>query len=802
VYYEADNRQKRLAYTGSGTTYTVNAVYSALQDQFDELNQMDDGTVMSAQTPTEYTIGIIDAGDDDPWFIDDTSAEFLTGGALKSASWKRDLPGDGTGNTGIIRMDYTETTPLIASDIGKTIVMTTDGDTGTILDYNDQTTPKQLWIRPADNTLANDFNDAPTANGAFTITGGTGAGTQLNGAAGSGESLWANVYSIGTIAANTHLYVIQNAAKLTAYKGTDDWWGDGQIDVLIKVKSEDTEIDEAVIQVFGRQFSKTYTHFEVDLTTGGRNPIPLAAGADLNNKTGYRQITATGSSGTGTFDVGDVIGDTDSLATATKLGVVTKVAGTGGTPILDYYLIGDLTDWTGSAADVYDITGDGYCTDASVASVGPGALTGMSIAHGSDETLDINEDGTTENYSIVIDCSDETVADIYEWTKFITMRGKTDTDSDTDGIDGEQYIGSDYKVVYTSITGTVGEGVVVTGKTSGAVGTVVSENATDKIVILRSSRGTFVNGENIYLTDGVHEYVNCTVSVITPINAAPFGTFAGGTFFCAPGVALINVPTADANKFQLTDDDGNVVTAPTKVTITIGNTRALDRIAVFRLDAAGGIIKKDTYTGTVQSAGATTLVVAESIAVDEPTKTNAGVVRLVGDDENLEYRLPYSSWTGSTFTLASTTGLTMDGTGCTTTHIQDTGAFATAKVGDLIRNTTAGAIGYITSIDDNDNANTTVIAGQTNSDAYEINTLPIATTAADTVYVPFIDIHETTGTAGTPGNETAQLTYSADIPVKVVARQAGDIVPYATEATIDSSGLTNNVIRTADTIFV
>jgi hypothetical protein len=54
VYYEAENRQKRVVWSGSASgTRTVNELYSALQDLFDELSQMDDGTPMSAQTPSE-----------------------------------------------------------------------------------------------------------------------------------------------------------------------------------------------------------------------------------------------------------------------------------------------------------------------------------------------------------------------------------------------------------------------------------------------------------------------------------------------------------------------------------------------------------------------------------------------------------------------------------------------------------------------------------------------------------------------------------------------------------------------------
>src|SRR3990167_6100394 len=229
VYYGAENRQKRIEWVSGSCS--VNKLYSALQNLFDELGQMDDGVPMSAQTPVEYTVGIIDAGDKDPWFIDRTTVEKLTGGAIKTASWNRVV---GT-NTGIVRMAYTQTVALVAGDIGKDVLMTVDGDRGTLLDYNDTGATKYMWIRPDDNTLANDFNNAPTGNGAWTIVGGTGTGNQAGGAAITGESLWANIYSIGTILDddNTHIYIYQNGAYLKAYKSTtSDWWGDGHVDIF------------------------------------------------------------------------------------------------------------------------------------------------------------------------------------------------------------------------------------------------------------------------------------------------------------------------------------------------------------------------------------------------------------------------------------------------------------------------------------------------------------------------------------------------------------------------------------------
>lgn len=85
---------------------------------------------------------------------------------------------------GIVAMAYTASVALVSGDKGLPIVMTTDGDTGTILDF----TASTIWIG-TDGTAGNSFDNSPTSGGAFTITGGTGAGTQ-DSAATSVSNLW------------------------------------------------------------------------------------------------------------------------------------------------------------------------------------------------------------------------------------------------------------------------------------------------------------------------------------------------------------------------------------------------------------------------------------------------------------------------------------------------------------------------------------------------------------------------------------------------------------------------------------
>jgi len=797
IYYEADNRQKRIEFTGSaGETNTVNELYSALQDHFDDLTQLDDGTPLSAQTPTEYTIGIIDAGDDDPWFIDPESVEHLTGGALKTASWTRS---EGS-NTGIVRIGRTGSN-IVAGDIGNTIVTDTDGDSGTLLWVE----TSWLWIRPDDDTAGNSFDNSPTSGD--TITCNAHTDTMTAAAATTGESLWANIYSIGSISRGTHLYVYQNDSVLTSVASATDWWVDGHIDVLVKVKELDTEIDEAVITVFGRQYSQTYDNFIVDLSAGGRNPIPLATGNDLNNSTGYKSMYAGTSSGT--WDVGRGVYAGANWGSASVKGVLTSVSGSNPTVTLGYYLLGGLDDFELSyGVFEYNLTtsanGNASAVAGTPADAGPALLSGLSITHGSDETFDIDEDGATENYSIVIDCSDERLDDVYEWSKYATMRGNA-TLAYTDGIEGEQYIGTDYRISYGSLaSGSVSEGDVVTQDTTNATGTVIAHNATDQLLILRNSRGAFNNTDTVRV-DANNYVVDPTSTAITAIKSAPFGTFAGGVWFCAPGVVLDNVNSLDANNFQLTDDGGNVVTAPTKVTVAVGNTRVGDKVAVYRLTSSGGNIEKNTYTvDTSQgAAGSATIAVDSAIDPEEPGKSTGGILFVVDNTNSVEDRYRYTAYGSQDFSLFTITGLTADGSSCTSVAIYDTGANFVSngvKVGDILRNTSESAKAYVTEVESESVLKTTPVTDWT-GDSYEVGTTFTAYTTSDKVYVPFIHTYETTGTPSIPGSESVSVTYSADIPVRIRARQAGNILPYEADSTIGGTGMSNNVIRTADSIY-
>jgi len=379
---------------------------------------------------------------------------------------------------------------------------------------------------------------------------------------------------------------------------------------------------------------------------------------------------------------------------------------------------------------------------------------------------------------------------------------------------GQFYIGSDYRIIYNTLTGTINEGDVITqdayGGVGPATGTVVAHHTAAKLLILRNSRGTF-NTTNDLKVGGNSQATmggSSSATPISPVKASPFGTFAGGKFFGAPGVVIAptNIASSDQSNFQLIDDFGNVVLPPTKVVITVGNTKQKDKVAVFRLTEAGGDIDKARYSvDEDRSIGATTIKVTPSITVDEPGKTSGGVLRVVDVSAQKEYRIRYASWSGTTFTLDSNDVTAGSGTDSDT--IVATGEFTNAKVGDLVLNTTrSNAVSYVTEVVDDDTVNISpAISGQTSGDLIKMNVVPVALEdatpgPADKVYVPFIDSYETAD-----GSETVTITYSANIPIRVRARRSvatnDAIIPFEQDSTVTSTGATVNVIRTPDTIF-
>lgn len=118
-----------------------------------------------------------------------------------------------------------------------------------------------------------------------------------------GNDIWGNFYTLGSINSGAVIYWMQNGALVAAHAG----YASGHIDQLIKVTSGGTDIASKKVTAFCRNLGDTYDHYEATATaTGGRNPIPLATSADLNDDAGTSSFgTMTVTFGTVSRDIGD-----------------------------------------------------------------------------------------------------------------------------------------------------------------------------------------------------------------------------------------------------------------------------------------------------------------------------------------------------------------------------------------------------------------------------------------------------------------------------------------------------------------
>ncbi|RMH21493.1 MAG: hypothetical protein D6698_02700 [Gammaproteobacteria bacterium] len=734
--------------TTSNTTYTARQLYSFIQDTFDELIAMDDTVPMSAQTPTEFTLI-------NGWFIDDESTKYLRGGAISSSGW--------TDTIQIVTLDsgtlaYTNATP---DDIGSNVVSDPTGTPttlGALLHYNN--TDQKWWIRYG-STIAD--------NTELGVSGGNGQGTAA-GASSTGETLYANIYTLGTIATdpNPQTYVFQNSAAI------DEWWGLGDseahIDVLIKVKEADTLIDSGHVTVYARRFGDLYDHFTIDLSTGGRNAVPLATGTDLNNnESGEITIAYSGSPAftvgnfvrdTTTGAHGEILADNGSTVTVGNVkagstspytfvntnsinetidGTAAGDTGQTGTNIVVSNVVRDYNDIgiyfvnasfnfdAGTAAPtlyerIYQGAGggtdpSGYVLDYSTTSGTWGggdaagtitignwnsitfadnvAITGTGTfaatannPTGETYVSSINkafEQGTAYPYNVIVECANRTMAEVYEWFKYVTRE-----DANT-----SQPASFNHITMYPV--------------------------------------NDISNPTAIVEEDG-EEYISASTTY-TPVKASPFGTLAGGTLFGATGVWVEGMAESDRQNFQLIDAGGSTRTPPNFIVITVNSVVAGDKISVFRTSSGATINKSQFTSGAGNTLGGNTFTVSSSIPSDTP---NSGYIRVVDVDDtsiNRESRYAYSSWTSNTFTLSGTE--TLD------------------------RNYTSGT---------------------------------------DTAYVPYFD--EVAG--GTSVSVT--VIYNADQTVLTRVRlydggtPSNSILPFQITGTVTSSGYSVAAIRTADTI--
>ena len=390
---------KTIKHTADTVVYTVNELYTWLMDYFDDVTTIDDTVPISAQTPTEYTLI-------NGWFMDNLSFKYLSGGAIQT-------DGQDAYSTHVLTVTGGTYADPVSGDITKT-VMAGATAIGPLLDY------EVISVGVSSKWYVRDTRTVPAviaSTTAMTITTGTGSG---NNSANSltGENIWSNVFTLGTIVSGTTLDLYQNDSQITP------WWSAGQIDVLVKVKEAGTEIDSGNLTVLARKYSTLYDHYVVDASTG-RNPVPLAAFTDTNNQVAEGTVGAyagiTFDFGAASKDLGngngsqpyDCVIDCNSLTIQEVYEYLKYVTRTGSGTTLNsvngeyYQAVGDIRlNYTGEASGPF-VEGNAITSSAGgtgyIVSLIDGGATGTLVirnVHGTfADTNTLTSSGTTATIS-------------------------------------------------------------------------------------------------------------------------------------------------------------------------------------------------------------------------------------------------------------------------------------------------------------------------------------------------------------------------------------------------------------------
>lgn len=104
----------------------------------------------------------------------------------------------------------------------------------------------------------------------------------------SGNDLYTGLKVLGSLVANSPIYITQSNAKITKY------WQDADasnFQILVKAKAGGTLIDSGNVVVFSRKYGQSYSHFDVNLAAGGEQAAALSTSLDTNVDTGVMTPT-------------------------------------------------------------------------------------------------------------------------------------------------------------------------------------------------------------------------------------------------------------------------------------------------------------------------------------------------------------------------------------------------------------------------------------------------------------------------------------------------------------------------------
>lgn len=467
-----------------------------------------------------------------------------------------------------------------------------------------------------------------------------------------GDTIYAGLVVVGAVEAGTNIIIVQDNALLT-----DTWTSAPNADPaanilmrkVVKTRSDGADIDGQRIITMAREYGDTYAEFSVSMALGN-NVAALFTSSDLNNQTAQATVNAY-----------DKLDNTEGYQ-------LIDISGTG--PAEPYYAQWQLTG-AGSLPAV-PVINDLYEYAKDIQRRGTAeTIHGMSGALFRGITHEIDYDGELG--------SGPTDNDVLAWGTLIEtgavgsgpfIVGEVVTGGTSGAVGRVMSVDpTNTSLVVSTESGTWQNGEVVTGTTStatattsalptavsgGGVGKVLAalDSGTTGTVWIQLLKGTSPTDNTLLYEDGDGLHGNIVVAQGAPTSrtiSTPFiGGSTGSALLGAYGIAVAPADIKASDLFRDLDDAS--VTPPNNVTFDVGGLVIGEDYVLVGPRSAGILdLAQDTINGALTGAAVTEVVMNTVIPSDTPA---SGTIRIQADD-NRYLRVPYSSYTGSTYTIPS-----------------------------------------------------------------------------------------------------------------------------------------------------
>lgn len=263
--------------------------------------------------------------------------------------------------------------------------------------------------------------------------------------------------------------------------------------------------------------------------------------------------------------------------------------------------------------------------------------------------IDVDGDTVNEEYYSEWNKGSQSINDVYERTKWIQRRGTGET---IHGMGGALFRGITHSLAYDGESGGPFVEDEVLTFASGATGVLLAlddDGVTGNLYIQLTSGVSPADNDSITGgTSAATALVNGTPTART-VSPAFIGVSTGSAVIGAYGIGFEAADLSNAD--QLFDLSNTLRVPPNNVQFTVGGlVSGEDRVLVG--PEALGVLELNQLSLNTTLSGAAETAVVTTIAIPTDTPTS-GTIR-IQLDSGIYRRVAYTSYTGSTFTIAST----------------------------------------------------------------------------------------------------------------------------------------------------